>query len=62
MARIYCLFIKFAKMDISKPDNRSEMSALIETLAPHEGYTQTRLANVNLMRANHPIGRHPSAL
>lgn len=46
-------------MDISKPDNRSEMSALIETLAPHEGYTQTRLANVNLMRANHPIGRTP---
>ncbi|AUZ18349.1 AraC family transcriptional regulator [Achromobacter xylosoxidans] len=36
-----------------------QMTALLDRLAPHEGYTLSRLDGVRFMRANQPLGRTP---
>lgn len=36
---------------------QADMAALIQTLAPHEGYTRSLLDGVRLMRADRPLGR-----
>jgi len=36
-----------------------KMTGLIEKLAPNEGYTQTTLESVRLMRSDRPLGRTP---
>jgi AraC-like DNA-binding protein len=43
----------------SDVSQQAEMAALIQRLAPQEGYTRSLLDGVRLMRANRPLGRTP---
>lgn len=42
-----------------EPSLQTEMVALIQRLAPQEGYTRSLLDGVRLMRADRPLGRTP---
>ena len=50
---------KYQAMKRAQPTVPQQMTALLEQLAPHEGYTRSLLDGVRFMRSDHPLGRTP---